>query len=122
MPKQSDLARQILSIEEPSDLVPVSVPEWGLAEGLFLRPASVDDLDAYSAALAGLRFGGCSTAVVVGRLLVDGDGRRVFTDDQIADLAKRRGSIVNRIAAVAMDKRLLGRGPDDDDEEGAAGN
>ncbi len=88
----------------------VAVPEWG--GDVFISEMSGTDRDAYEMSLL-VRQGdkfvqdlSNARAKLVARCLVDEDGKRLFTEADIAALGKKSGAVLDRLDDVA--KRLNG--------------
>ena len=101
----------------------VPVPEWnGTVRAMAL---SGTDRDAYEAAMVDARKQGNASvrlhnfrAKLVIKCLVDGEGKRLFKDDQLKDLAAKSGAVLDRL----FDKARALSGMDDDAAEAASGN
>lgn len=108
-------ARQIVVEEVP-------MPELGDGAVALVRGMTGTDRDAYEAAMITQR-GKRSTvnlenmrAKLVARCLVNPDGTRVFTDDEIGHVGQMRADLLDRLYAVAQ--RLSGLREEDIDELG----
>jgi len=110
----------ILATSIPSETV--YVPEW---DGeVIIRGLTAAERDAYEQSLIEVlpdgrtrfkRNAGQSirTSLVV-RCLVDGDGKRLFSDKDIADLGEKSGMVIDRLWGIA--RRLSGMGAEAEDE------
>jgi hypothetical protein len=96
MSKASEMRATIKAARDFSR-VPVSVPEWGLPEGLFVRSLSIADAVAFERSNESLPPER-TAAVYLAYTLCDEDGERVF--DPAADLDEllsKSAEVINRL-------------------------
>lgn len=92
---------QITAVDDlTTKVVRVDVPEWGGT--VCLRPMNVAELDEYSnAAMRARQKGEGAMANFRSRLvaycLCDEKGNRLFTDEEVAVLAAKCGTVINRL-------------------------
>jgi hypothetical protein len=84
MPKNQRLRDKILGARDAAKK-PVSVPEWGLDEGLFLRSMSIRDALAFEKANEGV-LPETTTSLYLAFTICDADGQPVFDPSDQADL------------------------------------
>lgn len=104
--KEQILAAQDIKIEK------VNVPEWG--EGAYVNVRSLSGLerDAFEAGLVSFINGVAVPHIQQYRsrlcaiAICDDEGKRVFTDREIAEIGKKNGVVLDRIADAAS--RLSG--------------
>jgi hypothetical protein len=90
-------------------LVPVSVPEWGMPEGLFVRELSAYSADEYNSLLfVHTDAEGRLTESVpwlrtalVCKALCDAEGNRVFADADLEALGAKSGPVMERLYLAA---------------------
>jgi hypothetical protein len=95
---------QIDAIDDlTAQMVEVDVPEWG--GSAFLRPLEVGELDDYSNKVMRARQKGEGLtnfrAELVAKCLCDAKGVRLYSDADVAILAKKNGVVVNRLYEAA---------------------
>ncbi len=97
------LAEEILALQDRAS-VEVEVPEWG-GRKLRVMALSAADRDAYEVELyLERKAGGLARNVrarLVGRCVVDADGTRVFSDEQIAALGTKSAKALDRLFEAA---------------------
>lgn len=94
---------QIEAIDDmTAQMVEVDVPEWG--GSAFIRPLEVGELDDYSNKVMRARQKGEGLAnfraELVAKCLCDAKGVRLYSDAEVAILAKKNGVVVNRLYEV----------------------
>jgi hypothetical protein len=109
-------AEEILSIDD-IETEEVSVPEW--KQKVKIRGLTAEEGDAYERAIFEMRGSKVITrdnvrARLVAMSIVNGDGGRVFTDEQAAALGKKSRRAIDRLYAVAA--RLSGLRKEDIEE------
>ena len=89
-------AEQILAADDLG-LLEVKVKEWG--GSVFIRVMTVGELDAYQREWIGKKETGVDNfrAKFLARCLCDDKGQRLFTDEQIEQLAKKSAKVVSRL-------------------------
>lgn len=95
----------------------VTVDEWGGV--VRVRGLTGTERDRFEFSLAAARNDPSKVQVraeIVGRCLVDGDGKRLFTDREIAKLGEKSGAALDRVFDVVRD---LSGMKDDSVEEAA---
>lgn len=96
----------------------VDVPEWGGT--VRVTSLSGKDRDAFEASMTQIRGGKTSPnlanvrAKLVARVVVDGDGERVFSDKDVIALGEKNAAPLDRIFDVA--RELSGMVDDSEDE------
>jgi hypothetical protein len=95
---------QIDAIDDlTAKMVKVEIPEWG--GSAFLRPLEVGELDDYSNKVMRARQKGEGLAnfraELVAKCLCDAKGVRLYSDADVAILAKKNGMVVNRLYEAA---------------------
>lgn len=89
-------AEQILAADDLG-LLEVKVKEWG--GSVFIRVMTVGELDAYQREWVGKRDTGVDNfrAKFLARCLCDEKGQRLFTDEQVEQLAAKSAKVVGRL-------------------------
>ena len=89
-------AEQILAADDLG-LLEVKVKEWG--GSVFIRVMTVGELDAYQKEWVGKRDTGVGNfrAKFLARCLCDQAGQRLFSDEQIEQLAAKSAKVVGRL-------------------------
>jgi len=89
-------AEQILAADDLG-LLEVKVKEWG--GSVFIRVMSVGELDAYQKEWIGKRETGVDNfrAKFLARCLCDEKGQRLFSDEQVEDLARKSAKVVGKL-------------------------
>lgn len=89
-------AEQILAADDLG-LVEVKVREWG--GSVYIRVMTVGELDAYQKEWIGKKETGVDNfrAKFLARCLCDDQGQRLFSDEQIEQLAKKSAKVVSRL-------------------------
>lgn len=89
-------ADQILAADDLG-LLEVKVKEWG--GSVYIRVMSVGELDAYQKEWIGKRETGVDNfrAKFLAKCLCDEKGARLFTDEQVEELAKKSAKVVGRL-------------------------
>ncbi len=130
-PPQPTNTRTVLSVQEilaaddlPLEFVPV--PEWAPKDvpaadrttyGVYARGLSAIDRDEFEVEMTQHRTDSAEfnyknlRARLCGRCITDADGKRLFTDNEIAALGRKSGIALQRVFAVAQ--RLCGMTPTD---------
>lgn len=106
-------ADQILNVEDAKTFE-VNVPEWG--GDVYIRVMSVGERDANELEWLRNKDKGVTnfrTKFLI-KVLSDKDGKRMFKDDQLPQLAKKDGDVMNRLFQLAMKHNSL---TEDDVEE-----
>lgn len=99
-------------IEKVDDLttkiVQVEVPEWG--GSVHLRPMTVAELDAYSNAVMRAKGSGVDDfrSKLVACCLCDEKGNRLFSDKEVATLARKSGVVIDRLYRAADELNDVG--------------
>lgn len=103
----------------------VSVPEWG--GDVMVRMMSAADRDAFEASMIkvgpdGVRLPDLSLmrAKLVAATVVDADGNRLFTFDQVEMLGRKSAKAMQRVTAVAERLNALGQTALEDAEKNSA--
>lgn len=110
------LRDQILAAQD-SNKEAVSVPEWGLENGLFIKTLSAKDRDGWETSLVSIDPNGKARRVnmanmrarLVVRCLVDADGKRVFGDDDAEALGEKSAAVVARLFDTAQRVNALSK-------------
>jgi len=111
------LSRQQILDRDDLATETVEVPEWGGA--VVVRTLTAWERDAFDESMFQLHVGKGGVAVekkignirarLVSMCCVDGDGGRLFTDDDVERLGQKSGAAMDRVFAVAQRmNRLLG--------------
>lgn len=89
-------AEQILAADDLG-LLEVKVKEWG--GSVFIRVMSVGELDAYQKEWIGKKEVGVDNfrAKFLARCLCDEKGQRLFSDEQVEDLARKSAKVVGKL-------------------------
>ncbi len=101
---QTDLRLAILASNDLEKVVSIALPEWGV--DAFLRPMDGHDLDAYEIAVG--KGASDIRAQIAARTLCDKDGNRLFTDEDIPALSRKRGFVLDRIYQTVHKNSMLG--------------
>lgn len=99
---------------------PVHVPAWRDDTGddtVIVRGMTVREFEVNQATLGSKE--GTATAALVARCVVDENGRRVFTDDQVNQIAELGFRQINKIGQAISE--LSGLNDDDEPDVAAAG-
>lgn len=116
-------AAEILAADDAS-FEDVPVPEWGQDAHVRVRSLSGEERDAYGKSITRVTGKGknesrevileAAREKLVARVLVDEKGERLFTDADVAKLAKKNAEVIERLFVVAQ--RLSGLAPDSIEE------
>ena len=112
----SDLRSKILAAQDTTKEA-VSVPEWGLDDGLFIKTLSAKDRDGWETSLVSIDPNGKTRRVnmanmrarLVVRCLVDAEGKRVFGDDDAEALGEKSAAVVARLFDTAQRVNALSK-------------
>ncbi len=108
-------AEQILKADDLGDIEKVSVPEWGGDVYIKIMSGAERDYFELTAAKAVENPGSNSVrAALCSATICDDKGKRLFTNNQTASLAKKSAVALNRIYEKA---RALNKVTDEDIEE-----
>lgn len=96
------------------ELTTVNVPEWG--GDVLLRPLTSDAKDQYELAMLGVSESntGRIRALLVALCLVDAQGKRIVSDDEIEALGDKSGKVLDRLYQEA--RKINGLNGDEIDE------
>jgi hypothetical protein len=88
----------------PKELV--TVPEWG--GDVYISTMTASDRDSYEMSVANIQASGKVKATMqniraklVGRCLVDEDGKRLFDESKIEELGKKSAKVLDRLFDIA---------------------
>ena len=112
----SDLREQILAADDLGS-EDVDVPEWGDGLTLKVRGLNAGEVEEFGRAVNEGKLENL-LAKMVAKVVMNGDGERVFTDDDVDALAAKSHVPIQRIFQAAQ--RVSGL--DDDEEATDAGN
>ena len=112
----SDLREQILAADDLGS-EDVDVPEWGDGLTLKVRGLNAGEVEEFGRAVNDGKLDNL-LAKMVAKVVMNGDGERVFTDDDVDALAAKSHVPIQRIFQAAQ--RVSGL--DDDEEATDAGN
>lgn len=106
-----NLRDQILAAQDANKEA-VSVPEWGLENGLFIKTLSAKDRDQWETSMVSVDVGRQAKvrkvnlanmrARLVVLTLVDVDGKRVLGDDDADALGEKSAAVIARLFDVAQ--------------------
>lgn len=103
------LTRDEILAAEDRQVEEVSAPEWG---GIVrVQAISAMDRDRYEQRVSGMKDWGGIRATLCVQCIVDDEGNRIFTDDDIEALSQKSGAVIDRVFEVA--RRLNGMTDED---------
>jgi len=104
------LRDQILAAQDTNKEA-VAVPEWGFAEGLFIKTLSAKDRDLWETSMVSIdakrrevrrvNLGNMRARLVV-LTLVDAEGKRIFADSDVDQLGEKSAAVIGRLFDVAQ--------------------
>jgi len=97
----------------------VQTPEWGKGAGVWIRGMTGAERDQFEMRVSGLDGGGNQVkmdytnlrASLVASCVVDDDGKRLFSGDQVEALGRKSGAVLDRLFDAS--RKASGIGEDD---------
>jgi hypothetical protein len=117
-PKKGLTAAAILAADDLPTIW-IQTPEWGKNSGVWVRGMSGAERDEFEMRVSGLDGGGNQVkmnyinlrASLVASCVVDDDGKRLFSGDQVEALGRKSGAVLDRLFDAS--RKASGIGEDD---------
>jgi hypothetical protein len=117
-PKKGLTAAAILAADDLPTIW-IQTSEWGKNSGVWVRGMSGSERDQFEMRVSGLDGGGNQVkmnyvnlrASLVASCVVDDDGKRLFSGDQVEALGRKSGAVLDRLFDAA--RKASGIGEDD---------